>query len=239
MCEPVNKFWNLGGTSVRCMNEEAAYFANSGVSIATDVMTLAIPMPLVRRLNIPFRQKMLVACILGMGAFRRQPHDGSSRDFSTCCTNSWQRCFSKLQRRLSRSPSNGSVSFGGVRERYRSILKYTSNVDVDRLEVVLPSMPPSSVVRERYCDIRIGRRPLGRHLHTGLSGYFKGVSRGRETLKGEKVDISLEQYKADGNGGGCGGLAGDLEAGIQGEIETMKKREEWPPIEAYVCSTKR
>ncbi|OJD12386.1 hypothetical protein AJ78_07011 [Emergomyces pasteurianus Ep9510] len=69
MCRPVDKFWDVVMTSGRCVNQEAAYYANSGLSIVTDIVTLIVPMPLVRRLNIPLQQKMVVACFLGMGAF--------------------------------------------------------------------------------------------------------------------------------------------------------------------------
>ncbi|PGH29743.1 hypothetical protein GX50_07497 [[Emmonsia] crescens] len=285
MCQPIAKFWDVRITHGHCVNRAAAYYANAGLSIATDIMTLVIPMPLIRRLKIPLRQKIIIAFFLGMGAFvciisvirlfsiyrlftqpdstwhantatiwsileiyigiilgsaptlrplfirffpsRRQLHGVSSGGSSASSSYSWLRWLSNLQRRLSRSTSIGSVG-GGGEERRGSLFKPKPHIiNVGRLEVGLPPLPPSPVVRESDWDMRKGGGTLGRNLRGGLSGFLIGRRKGKG--RGEEVNIALEQHEDDGGGGG-----GDVEAGVQRNNETVRRREEWPPLGEYM-----
>lgn len=96
-----------------------------------------------------------------------------------------------------------------------------------RLEVGLPPLPPSPVVRESDWDMRKGGGTLGRNLRGGLSGFLIGRRKGKG--RGEEVNIALEQHEDDGGGGG-----GDVEAGVQRNNETVRRREEWPPLGEYM-----
>ncbi|KAE8381272.1 hypothetical protein BDV26DRAFT_278858 [Aspergillus bertholletiae] len=67
-CNPVDKAWypTKPGT---CMNRPVFYFANAGLGIFTDFATVIVPIPWLRRLQMPKRQKIAIGCILAMGCF--------------------------------------------------------------------------------------------------------------------------------------------------------------------------
>ncbi|KAK2787825.1 hypothetical protein FQN51_003065, partial [Onygenales sp. PD_10] len=69
LCSPVRKFWDVTIEGGRCVDRAAFYYANAGLLITTDVLTLVIPIPLVHKLNIPFRQKVILSGLLAMGGF--------------------------------------------------------------------------------------------------------------------------------------------------------------------------
>ncbi|KAJ5754914.1 hypothetical protein N7533_004457 [Penicillium manginii] len=68
-CTPVAKAWDLSITSGHCMNRPVFYFANAGLGIFTDFATVIVPIPWLRRLQMPSRQKIAVGVILAMGCF--------------------------------------------------------------------------------------------------------------------------------------------------------------------------
>ncbi|KAL3477300.1 hypothetical protein BJX99DRAFT_246267 [Aspergillus californicus] len=68
-CTPVAKTWDSSITSGSCMNRPVFYFANAGLGIFTDFATVLVPVPWLRRLQMPMRQKIAVGCILAMGCF--------------------------------------------------------------------------------------------------------------------------------------------------------------------------
>ncbi|KAJ5488846.1 hypothetical protein N7539_003736 [Penicillium diatomitis] len=68
-CNPIPKSWDLTITTGSCMNRPVFYFANAGLGIFTDFATVAVPIPWLRRLQMPIRQKIAVAVILAMGCF--------------------------------------------------------------------------------------------------------------------------------------------------------------------------
>jgi hypothetical protein len=55
-CTPVAKSWN-GALSGHCTNRAARFYAYVALNFATDMLILAIPIPLINDLNIPRRQK--------------------------------------------------------------------------------------------------------------------------------------------------------------------------------------
>ncbi|KAJ1715169.1 hypothetical protein NYO67_2714 [Aspergillus flavus] len=67
-CKPVDKAWYPTKTGY-CMNRPVFYFANAGLGIFTDFATVIVPIPWLRRLQMPLRQKIAVSCILAMGCF--------------------------------------------------------------------------------------------------------------------------------------------------------------------------
>ncbi|KFX94880.1 hypothetical protein O988_06098 [Pseudogymnoascus sp. VKM F-3808] len=68
MCIPVAAFWDekIKG---HCMNRLQFWFANAGVNIATDIIIFAIPMPLLKQLQLPKKQKIGLMFVFGFGAF--------------------------------------------------------------------------------------------------------------------------------------------------------------------------
>ncbi|RHZ58930.1 uncharacterized protein CDV56_104310 [Aspergillus thermomutatus] len=68
-CSPIAKSWDVSITGGSCMNRPVFYFANAGLGIFTDFATVLVPIPWLRRLQMPARQKVAVGLILGMGCF--------------------------------------------------------------------------------------------------------------------------------------------------------------------------
>ncbi|KAJ5757809.1 uncharacterized protein N7511_006503, partial [Penicillium nucicola] len=68
-CSPIAKAWDLSITTGSCINRPVFYFANAGLGIFTDFATVVVPIPWLRRLQMPLRQKIAVSAILAMGCF--------------------------------------------------------------------------------------------------------------------------------------------------------------------------
>lgn len=66
-CEPVSYFWNKSGEG-KCFNEIMFFRANGIANMLLDVMILALPMPMVWRLNLAVRQKLAVTGIFLLGS---------------------------------------------------------------------------------------------------------------------------------------------------------------------------
>jgi hypothetical protein len=68
-CDPVRASWDLQASlTAKCINRPVFYFAQAGLGIAADVMTVVIPVPWLRTLQLPLKQKVAVGCLLTMGA---------------------------------------------------------------------------------------------------------------------------------------------------------------------------
>ncbi|KAJ1323682.1 alpha-methylacyl-CoA racemase [Microdochium nivale] len=69
-CNPVSGSWDpaTSATAV-CINRPVFYFAQAGLGIFADILTLVLPLPMLRTLQLPARQKVGVALVLTMGAF--------------------------------------------------------------------------------------------------------------------------------------------------------------------------
>lgn len=67
-CHPIPYFWDrdLHG---RCINLNALAYANSGLSIAQDLIIIALPLPTVINLHLSTRRKIDVAFIFALGGF--------------------------------------------------------------------------------------------------------------------------------------------------------------------------
>ncbi|PGH15341.1 hypothetical protein AJ79_02507 [Helicocarpus griseus UAMH5409] len=66
-CSPVAKSWDVSILRGHCMDRPRFYFANAALGIITDFATVLAPMPLIRGLQLPLRQKVMLAGILVMG----------------------------------------------------------------------------------------------------------------------------------------------------------------------------
>jgi hypothetical protein len=68
-CNPVRDFWSVS-SKVRadhCLPSGGVWFTNAGIQIATDLVILILPMPLIWRLQMPRRQKYGVFTVFGLG----------------------------------------------------------------------------------------------------------------------------------------------------------------------------
>ena len=67
-CRPIAKSWDLTITSGTCINRPAVYLANGVLNVATDFVILLLPVPLIRGLQMPKRQKILLAAMFSVGS---------------------------------------------------------------------------------------------------------------------------------------------------------------------------
>ncbi|KAK2730127.1 integral membrane protein [Colletotrichum kahawae] len=67
MCVPVQAFWGDG--TGRCMDRLAFWFSNAALNIATDIIIVAIPIPLIRTLQISRKQKIALIMVFAVGGF--------------------------------------------------------------------------------------------------------------------------------------------------------------------------
>lgn len=69
-CNPIQGSWRLeeSATAV-CINRPAFYFAQASFGIATDIATVILPLPMLKSLHLPLKQKVGVSLVLTMGAF--------------------------------------------------------------------------------------------------------------------------------------------------------------------------
>ncbi|KAK2616193.1 hypothetical protein QQS21_000825 [Conoideocrella luteorostrata] len=67
-CNPISRAFNkaMPGT---CMNNTKFWYANAGFSIATDIIILLLPMPLVYKLDVPRFQKIALMAVFAIGIF--------------------------------------------------------------------------------------------------------------------------------------------------------------------------
>lgn len=65
-CVPVAKFWD---SSVKgyCLSKTGLWFSNSGVHIASDLIILVLPMPVIKSLKLPQRQRIALMAIFALG----------------------------------------------------------------------------------------------------------------------------------------------------------------------------
>jgi hypothetical protein len=70
MCIPVQKFWDIymPENEGYCMNKLQFWFSNAALNIITDCMIFAIPMPLLKQLQLPKKQKIGLMFVFGFGA---------------------------------------------------------------------------------------------------------------------------------------------------------------------------
>lgn len=66
-CIPVAKFWN-DSLEGHCLNKKALWFSNSGIHIFTDIVLLVFPMPVLKSLQLPRRQKLALMGVFALGA---------------------------------------------------------------------------------------------------------------------------------------------------------------------------
>lgn len=66
-CSPVSAFWDLTITNGHCVDKRFLWFFNASFSIFTDIVLLALPIPVLLKLVIPKNQKILLVGIFALG----------------------------------------------------------------------------------------------------------------------------------------------------------------------------
>lgn len=72
-CTPIRRFWNrpISGT---CVDFKALWFAHAAINIFSDVLIISLPMPVIKGLNIPTKQKLALMGIFALGALYVYPN---------------------------------------------------------------------------------------------------------------------------------------------------------------------
>lgn len=65
-CQPLDRIWNkeVAGT---CINYTAFWYANAAANIIGDFVILALPIPIIKSLNLPQRQKIGLMLVFALG----------------------------------------------------------------------------------------------------------------------------------------------------------------------------
>ncbi|KAL6703682.1 hypothetical protein ACN47E_009456 [Coniothyrium glycines] len=67
-CIPVRAFWTKE-PGAKCISQFASFFTNAGVNILQDILIIALPMPVIRGLNLSRRQRGALIGIFAVGGF--------------------------------------------------------------------------------------------------------------------------------------------------------------------------
>ncbi|CAG8957311.1 hypothetical protein HYFRA_00010734 [Hymenoscyphus fraxineus] len=65
-CKPINSFWNVE-LDGECIDLKVGYVTNASYQIVSDLIFLAIPMPLLSKVNIPMEKRLWALSALGIG----------------------------------------------------------------------------------------------------------------------------------------------------------------------------
>jgi hypothetical protein len=64
---PVAYFWDKTIKGGHCMNQYAVWFTNAAVNIVTDFAIIILPMPVLRSLDLPLKQKRALMLVFALG----------------------------------------------------------------------------------------------------------------------------------------------------------------------------
>ena len=66
-CWPIPYFWNKTIENGKCLNLMGYWFSNAALNIASDILLLALPMPVLKSLKLPKKQKLGLVLVFGLG----------------------------------------------------------------------------------------------------------------------------------------------------------------------------
>ena len=67
-CTPFRRNWDVTITEGSCIDRTPLYMATAVLNMATDILLLVLPVPMVVRLQMPRAQKLGLICIFGVGS---------------------------------------------------------------------------------------------------------------------------------------------------------------------------
>ncbi|KAM0274306.1 hypothetical protein ACHAQH_007980 [Verticillium albo-atrum] len=68
-CRPIQLFWNKDIKHGTCLDVNALAYAHSGLAIVFDVIIIAMPIGMLRRLDMPKRRKIQIGIMFAIGGF--------------------------------------------------------------------------------------------------------------------------------------------------------------------------
>ena len=66
-CNPMDAIWNLQRKNASCLSLAGVAYANAGVNIATEVVALILPVPLLLKLRVSMSSKVALFALFGCG----------------------------------------------------------------------------------------------------------------------------------------------------------------------------
>lgn len=66
MCRPIQGFWDPS-VEASCIPNQPQFYINAAGNIATDVAVFLLPMPVIKHLNLPKTQKLLLVGVFSLG----------------------------------------------------------------------------------------------------------------------------------------------------------------------------
>lgn len=66
VCIPVAKFW-IPGLRGRCLDLLTIWYIMASVNLTTDLIIFVMPLPVIRSLQLPRRQKLMLFAVFGLG----------------------------------------------------------------------------------------------------------------------------------------------------------------------------
>ncbi|KKY17289.1 putative pth11-like integral membrane protein [Diplodia seriata] len=68
-CSPIPYFWDKSIKGGHCVNFGAMWFSHASTNIAFDIILVILPMPVIKSLNLPRKQKIALMGIFALGTF--------------------------------------------------------------------------------------------------------------------------------------------------------------------------
>lgn len=68
-CWPVKAFWDASVTGARCIDRTSLWFTNSAIGIVIDLALIITPIPALKSLNLPKKQKIALILVFAVGSF--------------------------------------------------------------------------------------------------------------------------------------------------------------------------
>lgn len=68
-CNPISAAWDLTAVNPRCLPKAPIWFTNASLNIITDFAIFLLPIPVIKKLNLPKRHKIGVVGVFAVGFF--------------------------------------------------------------------------------------------------------------------------------------------------------------------------
>ena len=66
-CTPVNSLWDRSVVTGTCINTRGYWYANSGITLATNIIILALPFQPIHASGLPGGQKIALVIVFALG----------------------------------------------------------------------------------------------------------------------------------------------------------------------------
>ncbi|KAH8779056.1 integral membrane protein [Hyaloscypha finlandica] len=163
ICTPIDLFWdpNVQGS---CWNEHLILIADTVMSVVSDLVILALPMPLLWSMQMPVKKKLGIAALLGAGGVATAT--SIVRLVLIFGSLAPDRTVAGIQFKLLEvaeitigilcacSPAFNIYSIQVQEERIATRARYTANVEISKSETSSEgSKSPTGIMHEKYVEV--------------------------------------------------------------------------------------